>query len=411
MASVSRAVARSGEIYRNNELRQLRPDALAVGPPDPRRWSKERAASWYAALPWLVGCNFTPSYAINQLEFWQPETFDPPTIDRELGWAADLGMNSVRVYLHDLLWHADPDGFLGRIDAFLAAADRHGIRTMVVLFDSCWHPEPVLGPQPQPKPGVHNSGWVQSPGVKALADPSQHGRLRAYVTAIVSTFREDPRVLAWDVWNEPDNGPQIDACKAAVLTEKAALVAPVLAQAFGWARDSDPVQPLTSAIWLGDWSQDELLNGLQRIQIENSDVVSFHNYGKANTSASAFAGCGASGGRPCAPNIWRGPPAARSRRSCRWRRNSGSVPSAGGWCWGGRRRICRGSRSRRPGRVPTSGSTTCCIPTAARIGRRKRRSCGGSRGGRASRPRPARRPSAHRIRCIASSIGIMLWFR
>lgn len=283
MASVSRAVARSGEIYRNNELRQLRPDALAVGPPDPRRWSKERAASWYAALPWLVGCNFTPSYAINQLEFWQPETFDLPTIERELGWAADLGMNSVRVYLHDLLWHADPDGFLARIDTFLAAAGRHGIRTMLVLFDSCWHPEPALGPQPQPRPGVHNSGWVQSPGVKALADTSQHGRLRAYVTAIVSTFREDPRVLAWDVWNEPDNGPQVDACKAAVLIEKAALVAPVLAQAFGWARDSDPVQPLTSGIWLGDWSQDELLNGLQRIQIENSDVVSFHNYGKANT--------------------------------------------------------------------------------------------------------------------------------
>lgn len=244
------------------------------------RWSPEAARNWYARQPWFVGCNFTPSYAVNQLEFWQAETFDLATIDRELGWAAELGMNATRVYLHDLLWHQDPEGFIARIDAYLATASRHGIGTMLVLFDSCWHPEPALGPQRHPAPGVHNSGWVQSPGVRALSDPSEHGRLEAYVTAIVSAFANDPRVIAWDIWNEPDNDHDVDLCDPAVLERKAKLVTPLLVAAFGWARACKPSQPLTSGVWLGDWSAPHRLTAIQRAQITNSDVISFHNYGK-----------------------------------------------------------------------------------------------------------------------------------
>jgi hypothetical protein len=245
------------------------------------RWTSEAAHEWYAGLPWLVGCNFTPSYAINQLEFWQGETFDPVVIDRELQWAADLGMNAARVYLHDLLWDADAEAFVGRIESYLAAADRHGILTMFVLFDSCWDPEPSLGPQRAPAPGVHNSGWVQSPGVPALSSPDQHGRLRAYVQGVVERFADDSRVLAWDIWNEPDNGPEVALCDPEVLAAKAALVAPLLIEAFGWARAVRPSQPLTSGIWLGDWSAPDLLSPIQRAQTANSDIISFHNYGVA----------------------------------------------------------------------------------------------------------------------------------
>jgi hypothetical protein len=244
------------------------------------RWSPEAAHRWYDELPWLVGCNFTPSYAINQLEMWQEETFDLAAIDRELGWAAELGMNSARVYLHDLLWKQDPRGFIARIEAFLAVAHKHGIRTMLVLFDSCWHPEPELGPQRDPTPGVHNPGWVQSPGVPALSDPSQHARLMDYVTGVVSAFRDDTRVLAWDVWNEPDNGHEVDLCDPGVLAEKAALVTPLLVQAFALVRAAKPTQPLTSAIWLGNWSATHRLSEIQRVQLSNSDVISFHNYEK-----------------------------------------------------------------------------------------------------------------------------------
>ena len=245
------------------------------------RWTPEAAEAWHARQPWLVGCNFTPSTAINQLEMWQAESFDAAVIDTELGLAASLGMNAVRVYLHDLLWWADAPGFVSRIDRFLAIADRHGIRTMLVLFDSCWDPHPELGVQRAPAAGVHNSGWVQSPGMKVLADTAQHARLADYVSGIVARYADDARVLAWDIWNEPDNGPEVALCDPLQLKAKADLVVPLLIDAFGWARAAGATQPLTSGIWLGDWSAPDLLSAIQNAQTSNSDVISFHNYGRA----------------------------------------------------------------------------------------------------------------------------------
>ena len=134
------------------------------------RWTEDRANAWYSKQPWLVGANYIPSTAINQLEMWQAETFDPERIDIELGWAEGLGMNTIRVFLHDLVWEQNPAGFQQRIDRFLAIAAKHNIRPMFVLFDSCWDPNPRLGEQREPRAGVHNSGWVQSPGAKALRD-------------------------------------------------------------------------------------------------------------------------------------------------------------------------------------------------------------------------------------------------
>ncbi len=244
-------------------------------------WTPERAHAWFQAQPWLVGCNFTPSNAINQLEMWQANTFDLSTIDRELALAASLGMNAARVFLHDLLWLEDSTAFLGRIDAFLAVAAHHNIRVMLVLFDSCWHPEPALGPQPQPREGVHNSGWVQSPGMPVLENRNEHWRLGAYLRDVVGRFGQDPRVLAWDIWNEPDNGPEVALCDPVALKAKADLVVPLLVAAFGWAREMEPMQPLTSGIWLGDWSAPDLLSPIQRAQTGHSDVISFHNYGIA----------------------------------------------------------------------------------------------------------------------------------
>lgn len=253
------------------------------------RWTVETAAAWQGAQPWPMGCNFTPSTAINQLEMWQAESFDLPTIERELGLAASAGMNVARVYLHDLLWGDDPGGLLARVDALLAAADARRIRVMPVLFDSCWRPDPALGPQPRPIDGVHNSGWVQAPGPAALADPAQHPRLRAYVAGVIGHFARDPRIIAWDIWNEPDNGAEVSSCDPDELAAKAALVLPLLREAFAWARAVSPMQPLTSALWLGDWSSRDRLTPLQRAQLDESDIVSFHNYGDADDFARRIA--------------------------------------------------------------------------------------------------------------------------
>ncbi len=257
--------------------------ALTIYPSTSSRsqWTPAAAHEWYSARPWQVGCNFTPSYAINQLEMWQADTFDLFAINAELTLAASLGMNAARVYLHDLLWAQDPHGFAERIHAYLKVATAHGIATMFVLFDSCWDAHPSVGLQPAPRLGIHNSGWVQSPGMQVLADSAQHRRLEGYVRGVVQRFRDDPRVLAWDIWNEPDNGPDVALCDPVQLKAKSDLVVPLLRQAFEWARLESPSQPLTSGIWFGDWSEPDLLSPIQRLQTDESDVISFHNYGTA----------------------------------------------------------------------------------------------------------------------------------
>jgi len=143
-------------------------------------WTPAQAQAWGQQQGWLVGANFTPASAINQLEMWQAETFDAPGIERELGWAEAMGMNTLRVFLHDLLWEQDAKGFQQRLDQFLTICQKHKIKPMLVLFDSCWDPAPKLGKQREPKPGVHNSGWVQSPAVAVLQDNAQWPRLKAY---------------------------------------------------------------------------------------------------------------------------------------------------------------------------------------------------------------------------------------
>jgi hypothetical protein len=252
---------------------------LAIKEASQSRWDESRAWSWYRNLPWLVGCNFVPSCAVNQLEMWQEDTFSPEIIDRELALLAGIGMNTVRVFLHDLAWKQAPEGFVSRLEKFLTIASRHGIGVMVVFFDSCWHPFPRAGKQRDPEPGVHNSFWLQSPGLWLLREPASFDQLQDYVTTVVHRFRDDPRIHAWDVWNEPDNnnancyGPRDFPGD-----EKGNVVLPLLAKAFAWVREAQPTQPVTAGIWNGDWSAHDKLADWARFQVEASDVISFHRY-------------------------------------------------------------------------------------------------------------------------------------
>jgi hypothetical protein len=245
----------------------------------PSRWSEQQANDWYARQPWLVGSNYIPATAINQLEMWQAETFDPQRIDLELGWAEAIGLNTMRVFLHDLPWQEDAAGLQKRIDTFLAIADKHHIRILLVLFDSVWDPNPHLGKQHAPTPGVHNSGWVQSPGAAALKDSSQWPRLETYVKGVVGAFAKDRRVLGWDVWNEPSN-TNVPAYSKDEPPNKKEIVRSLLPKVFAWAREAGATQPLTSGLWEGDYAQPEKLDPIAKIQFEQSDVLSFHNYGK-----------------------------------------------------------------------------------------------------------------------------------
>jgi len=247
----------------------------------PGRWTAEKANEWHKQQPWLVGCNFTPSTAINQLEMWQADTFDPETIDRELGWAAGIGMNSIRVYLHDLLWQQDSEGFLKRVDRFLTIADKHGITTMLVLCDAVWNPHPKLGKQPEPRPHLHNSGWVQSPHIEVLRDPAKHDSLEPYFKGVIGRFKNDKRVVVWDLYNEPGNDGKEDKMTTAEKEEKCLLL---LRKMFTWAREINPSQPLTTGLWSNEWIGPKA-TAQNRFIRENSDVISFHSYDDINRTA------------------------------------------------------------------------------------------------------------------------------
>jgi hypothetical protein len=245
-----------------------------------QRWSEQRANDWYAQQPWPVGANYIPSNAINQLEMFQAATFDPTINDRELGLAESIGMNVMRVFLQDQLWQQDSAGFKQRLDTFLAIAAKHHIRILFVLFDSCWEPDPRLGPQHPPIPGVHNSGWVQSPGVPRLLDHSTEPQLKAYTIGVVSTFANDSRVFGWDLWNEPDNdGGGSNTRAPGAVESKTERVNHLLPQVFAWARSANPSQPLTSGVWEGNWTDPAKQSATTKIQLAESDIITFHNYG------------------------------------------------------------------------------------------------------------------------------------
>lgn len=224
------------------------------------QWSLEKAQEWYAEQEWMLGANFVPSTAINQLEMWQAASFDPETIDRELEYAAGIGMNTMRVYLHSLAYKADKEGFKERVDHYLEIASGHGIKTILVFFDDVWNASPKIGKQPEPVPGTHNSGWVQDPGYPASIQEENFKELEIYVKDIVTTFGEDERVLFWDLYNEPGNN------------EKGNESLPLLKEVFTWAREVNPSQPLSVGFW--NWD----LKDLNAFQALHSDIITYHSY-------------------------------------------------------------------------------------------------------------------------------------
>jgi hypothetical protein len=248
------------------------------------RWTTKDANAWWDARPWVCGFNFIPSTAVNFIEMWHEDSFDLPTITRELQWAADIGFNAIRVNLHPLLWQHDRDGLLGRIDTLMDIAAQNAIKTVLCLFDDCGFGgfEPVYGPQPDPIEGVHNSRAVASPGRNIVMQADQHAHLKSYVVDIVRSFRNDRRVLFWDIYNEPGNKMQFSSegfSRYPHDLEHSALA--LMENAFAWARSQYPVQPLTVAAWttpLPGEHAHPYQSEVDRSALLHSDIITFHAY-------------------------------------------------------------------------------------------------------------------------------------
>lgn len=255
--------------------------------PQTPRWSTSQAQAWHEKRSWFVGANFMPSTAGNQLEMWQADTFDPQTIDRELGFAAGIGMNIMRVYLHDLVYHENPAGLFDRMDQYLTIANGHGIATMFVFLDDCWNDVASLGPQPEPIPGVHNSIWLRCPAYRgverAYRDAAYRGTIREFVCRTLERFGDDERVAIWDLYNEPHNdgcthfrGPNGEylGYDGRPMTSK--VVVKMLNDLFDWVAAVNPSQPATVGVFNADWAK----NPVAQVSLNRSDVPTFHCYGK-----------------------------------------------------------------------------------------------------------------------------------
>ena len=135
-----------------------------------------------------------------------------------------------------------------------------------------------MGPQPEPRPRVHNSRWVQSPGAEILGDSARHDELAPYVCGVLDRFRDDDRIDGWDLFNEPDN-PNLAYANREIADKDEAARA-LLRKTFEWAREVDPSQPLTAGVWRGSWSEASALSEMDLLCLEHSDVISFHHYGE-----------------------------------------------------------------------------------------------------------------------------------
>ncbi len=225
-------------------------------------WPSGKAFEWQKKQGWLVGCNYIPATAINQLEMWQDETFDTVTIDKELKLASETGFNVMRVFLHDLMWDADSASFLQRLNTYLSIADKYHIKTMFVFFDDCWYGNAQRGQQPEPIAGLHNSGWLQSPSYASVMNKAEWPRLERYMKGVLSHFKNDQRIVLWDLYNEPANN------------HHPVQVFPLIKEVFKWAREINPSQPVTVC----KWKENEQTLDMIDFCIRNSDIVTYHNY-------------------------------------------------------------------------------------------------------------------------------------
>lgn len=272
------------------------------------RWSVDRAHQWAQARPWHCGCNFLPSSAVNFLEMWHGPSFDRATIRRELGWAAELGLNALRTNLPFLVWRHDRDGLLARIEDFLDIANGHGLATVLCLFDDCGFSgeEPVFGAQPDPIPGVHNSRAVASPGRNLVMDRTVWPELEHYVTDVIERFKNDPRILFWDLYNEPGNGMVFTADGLGDISEALEPHSHALMlESFGWTRKVAPAQPLTVAAWRTSptGSDPGYASAIDTDALELSDIISFHAYLPLERTDRIIAGL-ARRGRPIFCTEW-----------------------------------------------------------------------------------------------------------
>lgn len=178
-----------------------------------------------------VGSNYTPAYCVNQVQMWHD--FRPEVVDRELGAARRyFGLTTLRVFLHNINYEEEKERFLENIERFLEICQRHGIRPGFVFFDDCHRQEGIYLDRPtEPVKGYHNGRWAACPQQRHRTE-DHLATLQAYVQDVIRAYREDRRVLWWEIFNEPN----MKSDYSVRLRELA----------YRWAKQVEPIQPILS---------------------------------------------------------------------------------------------------------------------------------------------------------------------
>ncbi|QNL49203.1 cellulase family glycosylhydrolase [Olivibacter sp. SDN3] len=228
-----------------------------------KRWTKKQAWDWYNKTSWYCGFNYIPAYAINYTAMWDKTSFDPKAIERELALAKKTGMNALRAVLQYAVYEEDPQYFLNTLNTFMDICAKYDIQFMPALFDDCSfgiENDPKTGKQPEPLIGWYAWAWSPSPGHSMVTDTSSYPKLAQYVKTVISHFKDDQRIMLWDLYNEPTN------------SGLGTTTLPLLQKVIISAREANPSQPIS----IGVFDQNERLN---EIILNNSDIITFHNYG------------------------------------------------------------------------------------------------------------------------------------
>lgn len=243
------------------------------------KWSKTKAWSWYNSRPWIRGCNFMSSDCANRLDQWQEYEFEKKlhTAEKELALEAETGYNSIRIIPEFIVWLKEHDGFMKRFEKYIDTAHKNGISCMVVLGNDCVPPKEEalkrmkFGAQ-EVDWGYHGGrkvsqhGSFSEIGYSLLDDAAYAEKYYEFVGETVSAYKNDERIIIWDVFNEPGN------------SNRQSLSLPHIKKSFEIIRKINPIQPLTAGLWTfpGDTGR---LPEIERFCLENSDVISYHNYG------------------------------------------------------------------------------------------------------------------------------------
>lgn len=226
------------------------------------KMTEQEAWKWYNQYEWLCGVNYIPANAINYTAMWDKTSFSPKVMDKELALMSSLGMNCVRVVMQHAVYADNPRHFKKAFKKFLDICGKYGIHVMPIFFDDCAfgvNTDPQVGKQSEPLKGWYAWAWSPSPGYSMVVDEARHAELEVYVKDILTTFANDSRIMAWDLYNEPTN------------TNMPERSMPLLRKVFMWARDVKPSQPITSGIWNENKELNEFLK-------DNSDFITFHCY-------------------------------------------------------------------------------------------------------------------------------------